>query len=336
MTAPEKPRACIIGTGSFLPENIVKNADLEKKMDTSDEWIRQRSGIEERRFVTPGTPASDLALKAAEKALKSAALTAKDLDLIIVASLSPEHYFPGTCSFLQRKLGLTSTPAFDLRAQCSGFIYGLNLCQSLIESEAYKTILLVGVEIQSVALDMSDRGRDMAVLFGDGAGAVVLQAKKNTTSGIVCSKIHSQGEHAEKLWVEFPSTLTMPIVTAKEVDEGRIHPRMDGKFVFKHAVTRLPEIVKEVLHQAKKNIEEIDFFLFHQANLRINEFVGESLKIPPAKTFNNIQKYGNTSAASIPILLDECLESGKIKKGDVICMAAFGAGFTWGAAVVEI
>ena len=329
-------RAVITGTGSYLPPRVVKNTDLEKIMDTSDEWIRQRSGIEERRFVDQGMSASLLALKASESALESAGIKAADLDLIIVASLSPERYFPGTSSFLQHKLGASTTAAFDIRAQCTGFIYGLTLAQSLIESNAFKKILLVGVEIQSVALDMTTRGRDMAVLFGDGAGAVVLEAREGEHRGVIATAVHAQGEFADKLWMPYPTTNEVPVVSEAAIKEALMHPKMDGKLVFKNAVVRLPEVIGEVLQKSQMQLDNIDFFIFHQANLRINEFVADALKIPATKTQNNIQKYGNTSAASIPILLDECVRSGKVKQGDKVCLAAFGSGFTWGAAVVTM
>lgn len=330
-------RAVITGTGSFVPPRVVKNSDLEKLMDTSDEWIKQRSGIEERRFVEPGMTASFLAYNASLKALEQAKLKASDIDLVMVASLSPERYFPGTSSFLQHRLGLTTTPSFDLRAQCTGFIYGLNLAQALIEAKSFQRILLVGVEIQSVALDMTTRGRDMAVLFGDGAGAAVIEAKTDDDPrGLVASAIHSQGEFADKLWMPYPTTNQNPVVQPREIEEGLMHPKMDGKFVFKNAVVRLPEVIGEVLRKAQTPIDNVDFFIFHQANLRINEYVADTLKIPPQKTHSNIQKYGNTSAASIPILFDECWREGKIKAGQTVCMAAFGSGFTWGAAILKV
>ena len=326
--------AAITGTGMAVPNRIVTNNDLAKIINTSDEWIRQRTGIEERRHVDPGVGPSDLAFEAAQKALKSAGLTANELDFILVATLSPEYYFPGTCSFLQAKLGLSTTSGLDIRAQCSGFIFGLELAQSLIGTGQYKRILLVGVEVQSVALDLSDRGRDTAALFGDGAGAVILEQAKNPKHGIQRVKTHIEGQHADKLGVKYPCTKGGEWVRHEHIEAGGHNPFMDGRFVFKNAVTRMPEVINEVLKAEELNVSDIDLWLFHQANLRINEHIAQGLGVGPEKTYNNIQKYGNTSAATLPILLDECHRAGRLKDGDRIMMTAFGAGFTWGSAML--
>ncbi len=325
----------ITGTGMAVPVRVVTNHDLSKMMDTSDEWIRQRSGIEQRRWISEGESPSGLALEASQKALSAAGLAASDIDFILVATLSPEQYFPGTCSFLQNKLGLTTTPGLDIRAQCSGFVYGLEVGKALIASGQYKRILLVGVETQSVALEKNDRGRDMAVLFGDGAGAAILEAVPNDGRGIRTVITKLEGSNADKLGVVSPCTSDVKWIQAKNIEDGSIYPTMDGRFVFKNAVTRMPEVIGEVLAKEKLKIEDIDFWLFHQANIRINEHVATSLKIPSDKVYNNIQKYGNMSAASIPVALDECVRSGKIKKGSLVMMTAFGAGFTWGSALVR-
>ncbi len=328
--------AKISGTGFCVPPKVVTNDDLAKLMDTSDEWIKQRSGIEERRFTEPGVKPSELALEASLKALENANLHANQIDLIIVATLSSEHYFPGTSAFLQHRLGLSTIPCFDLRAQCSGFIYGLSVAKSFITSGQFGKILLVGCEVQSGAFEYSTKYRDMAVLFGDGAGAVVVEKSTDTQAGFVGDIVlHAQGEFGNKLWCEYPSASEKPFVTAKAIEEGLVHPSMDGRFVFKHAVTRLPQVVREVLEKNKMTTGDVDLFLFHQANLRINEVVANELKIPPEKMHNNIQKYGNTSAASIPILLDECVRLGKLKPGMTVCLAAFGAGFTWASALIK-
>ena len=328
--------AKITGTGFCVPPKVVTNADLEKLMDTTDEWIKQRSGIEERRFTEPGVKPSELAYEASIKALQNANLKADNLDLIIVSTLSSEHYFPGTSAFLQHRFGLTTTPCFDLRAQCSGFIYGLNVAKAFVASGQYKKILLVGCEVQSGAFEYSTKYRDMAVLFGDGAGAVVVEASDNPRNGFIGDVVlHAQGEFGNKLWCEYPSASEKPFVTTKAIEEGLVHPSMDGRFVFKHAVTRLPQVVREVLDANKMTVGDIDLFLFHQANLRINEVVAKELEIPVEKMHNNIQKYGNTSAASIPILLDECVREGKLKPGMTVCLAAFGAGFTWASALIK-
>lgn len=325
----------ITGTGMAVPPRVVKNDDLAKMMDTSDEWIRQRTGIEERRWITEGIGASDLALEASHKAMAAAGITATDIDYILVATLSPEAYFPGTCSFLQAKLGLNSTPGLDIRAQCSGFIYGLEVAKALVASGLYRRILLVGVEVQSVALDKSDRGRDMAVLFGDGAGAAIVEPAKNPKNGILRVATHLEGQHANKLHVEYPSSKDLKWIQPEDISEGRVNPKMDGKYVFKHAVTRMPEVISEVLTKEKLKVEDVNFWLFHQANLRINEHIAQGLAIPAEKTYNNIQRYGNMSAASIIVALDECVKSGRIKENDLVMMTAFGAGFTWGSALLR-
>ena len=333
-----KPRqtlpVTITGTGMAVPPRIVTNHDLAKLMDTSDEWIKQRTGIEERRHVDAGMTPSDLALEAAKKALDAAAIVATDLDFILVATLSPENYFPGTCSFLQAQLGLTMTPGLDIRAQCSGFVYGLELAQALVSAGLYKRILLVGVEIQSVALEMNDRGRDMAALFGDAAGAVIIEPAKNPKHGIQRVITHLEGKFADKLGVTYPASIGGQWILPEHIDAGKHLPHMDGRVVFKHAVTRMPEVIHEVLKDQNLTVRDVDFWLFHQANLRINEHIAQALEIPPEKTFNNIQKYGNTSAATLPTLLDECVRNGRIKVGDRVMLTTFGAGFTWGAALI--
>ena len=324
----------ITGTGMAVPPRVVTNDDLAKLMDTSDEWIRQRTGIEERRHVDAGIGGADLAFEAAQKALKSAGIKATDLDFILVATLSPQQYFPGTCSFLQAKLGLSTTSGLDIRAQCSGFIYGLEVGQALVASGQYKRILVVGVEVQSVALDLSDRGRDTATLFGDAAGAVILEPAKNPKHGIQRVITHIEGQHADKLGLKYPSAVGGEWIKPEHLAEGGHAPYMDGRFVFKNAVTRMPEVIGEVLQDQKLGVGDIDLWLFHQANLRINEHISQTLGIPSNKTYNNIQKYGNTSSATIPTLLDECVRAGRVKDGDRIMMTAFGAGFTWGSALV--
>ena len=326
----------LTGTGMSVPERVVTNDDLSKMMDTSDEWIRQRTGIETRRWASEGETPSSLAYEASQKALESAGLKASDLDFVLVATLSPEMYFPGTCSFLQARLGLGTTPGLDIRAQCSGFIYGLQVGKALVASGQYNKILVVGVEIQSVALEKNNRGRDVATLFGDGAGAVILEASEDPNRGIIRVITHLEGSHADKLNVEAPSIQHIGWMRNDDITEGRIHPKMDGKFVFKNAVTRMPEVINEVLTKEGLKPSDINFWLFHQANLRINEHIAQSMGISPAMVYNNIQKYGNMSAASVPVALDECMRTGKIKRGDLVMMTAFGAGFTWGAALVRI
>ncbi len=326
----------ITGTGMYVPPKVVTNQDLEKVMDTSDEWIRQRSGIEKRHHVEGATSTADLALEATHNALKSAHLTPADIDLIIVATLSPDHEFPGTSAILQQKLGLSTTPAMDIRCQCSGFLYSLNTAKLFVASGQYNKVLVVGAEIHSLILDMSTAGREVSVLFGDGAGAVILEPSDDSSSSIKNFSLHSQGEFASKLWIEKPGTAKgKRWLEAEDIQAGRHFPIMEGRYVFKHAVTRLTEVVKEVLEINELTLDDIDHFLFHQANLRINEKVASLLGIPESKVQNNIMKYGNCSAASIPMLLDECVRQEKISRGQKILVAAFGAGFTWAAGIIQ-
>lgn len=333
--APAKIRARIAGTGLYVPPKILKNSDLEKFMDTSDEWIRQRSGIEERHVIEGGIATSDLAVESARIALADANCTPESIDLIIVATLSPDHQFPGVSAVLQHKLGLQTTPSMDLRCQCSGFIYSLNVAKLFIESGQYKRVLVVGAEAHSPLLDWTTRGRDVAVLFGDGSGSVILEASEDSAAGVSSVVLHSQGQFADRLWVEKPGTSKGVWLTEEDRQAGRMFPFMEGRYVFKHAVERLTQVVKEVLEKEGLSIDAVDHFLFHQANIRINEKVAELLSIPSHKVHSNIQKYGNCSAASIPMLLDETIKAGKIARGQTILMAAFGAGFTWASAIVR-
>ena len=326
-------KARISGTGMYVPPKVVTNKDLEKLMDTSDEWIRQRSGIEERRYVE-GVGTSELAYEAANNALDSAGISPEDLDLILVATLSPDHQFPGTSAVLQAKLGLKTTPSMDLKCQCSGFIYSLNVAKLFVESGQYNRVLVVGAEAHSPVLDFSTEGRDVTVLFGDGAGAAIVERSEDQSHLQNCI-LHSQGEFADKLNILRPGTTNGEWLTEEHKKNREHFPFMEGRYVFKHAVTRLAEVVKETLDANGMDISEIDHFLFHQANLRINEKVAATLGIPAEKCHNNIMKYGNCSAAAIPILLDECVRSEKITKGDTILMAAFGAGFTWAGSVIK-
>jgi 3-oxoacyl-[acyl-carrier-protein] synthase-3 len=332
------PRARITGTGMYVPDRVVTNHDLAELMDTSDEWIRQRSGIVERRFVEPGQTPVDLAHPAAERALEAAGTEAGDVDCVVLATLSAQAEFPGTSFFLQARLGLGDTPCFDLRAQCSGFVYALTVAKSFIEARQYRRVLVVGCELHSTGIDLSDEGRDVAVLFGDGAGAVVLEANDDPQdpAGLLEVRLHAQGEFARKLWIEAPGSGFSPVRISHElIDQRRHFPRMEGRFVFKHAVTRMPEVLLEALHAASIKIEDVDLFLFHQANLRINEYVSGQLEIPPEKCLNNIDRYGNCSAASIPILIDEARRSGRLGPGRIAALTAFGSGFSWGSAVVR-
>lgn len=320
----------------YVPPKVIHNKDLEAIMDTSDAWIKQRSGIERRHHIDDDSGTSDLALKATKKACENAGIEPKDIDLIILGTLSADHIFPGSSAILQAKLGLTDTPAMDLRCQCSGFVYSLNVAKLFVESGQYDTVLVVGAEAHSPVLDMSTRGRDVAVLFGDGSGAAIVQAATPDESGKLGQFVlHTEGQYANRLWIEKPGTAGGDWINEQDITEHRNFPYMEGRYVYKHAVKRLCEVVKETLQKNDLEMNEIDHFLFHQANLRINEKVAELLEIPAHKLHSNIQEYGNCSAASIPILLDECLRQRKIKTGERALIAAFGAGFTWAGGIIS-
>jgi 3-oxoacyl-[acyl-carrier-protein] synthase-3 len=329
------PRSAIVGTGFHVPERVVTNDELSTLMDTSDAWIRERTGIEERRWVAPGTTGAQMARAAADMALAEAGLVAADVDAIVLATLSPDHFFPGTGVFLQRELGIATVPCLDIRAQCSGFVYGLSVCDAWIRAGQYRTVLLVGVEIQSTGLDLSSRGRDMAVLFGDGAGAVVIQATDEEGRGVMSTHIHADGTHAELLWADASSSARHPRLSVRDLEEGRHFPRMDGREVFKHAVTRMPEVVDEALAANGLTRDDIDLLVPHQANLRISQMVQRRLGLSDAQVINNVQRYGNTTAATIPIALGEAVRDGRLRRGDLLCLVAFGSGFTWGSALIR-
>ena len=332
-------RAKIAGTGMFVPERVVTNQDMTQWMDTTDEWIQQRSGIVERRWVSEGETPADLAEQATRRALDDAGLEPSDIDLILLATLSPQHHFPGTAFFLQERLDFGETPCFDVHAQCSGFLFSLSSADAFVRAGQYDRVLVVGCEVHSTGLDVSTAGRDVAVLFGDGAGAVILEANEDESdpSGILESRMHAEGKYAKKLWLEAPASAEWPTrLTHEMIDDGRIWPKMEGRFVFKNAVTRMPQVLMATLGAASLKLDDVDWFLFHQANLRINEFVARSLELPPEKCPSNIQKYGNCSAASIPMLLDELRREGGAKPGDLVCMTGFGSGFTWGSTVVRL
>lgn len=328
-------RSEIIGCGMYVPETVITNHDLSKMMDTTHDWIVQRSGIEERRWVTPEVATSDLALKACEDAIKNAGIDKKEIDCILFATISPDHDFPGGGCFLQPKLGLTEIPAIDVRQQCSGFLYGMSMADAFIKSGQYKTILLVGAEIHSKGLDKSTKGRDVAVLFGDGAGAVVIQRSEKTNSGILSTHLFTEGSHAKELWCAAPGSGlgTDQRMSHEHIEAGLQYPSMNGKKVFANAVRRMAECLMLALETNKLKLEEIDLFLFHQANLRINQMLANELKIPDEKIFNTIMKYGNTTAATIPIGMAEAVKAGKLKKGSLVASAAFGSGFTWASTV---
>jgi 3-oxoacyl-[acyl-carrier-protein] synthase-3 len=278
---------------------------------------------------------AEMARRASVMALEEAGVEASDVDAIVLGTLSPDHFFPGTGVFLQRALGLTDVPALDIRAQCSGFVYGLSVADAWIRAGQYRTILLVGVEIQSTGLDTSDQGRDMAVLFGDGAGAAVLVATDDEDRGVLSTHIHADGRHAEVLWAEYASSKHHPRISAEMLAEGRHFPRMEGKEVFKNAVSRMPEAVEEALAANGLQAGDIDLLIPHQANLRITQMVQRRLGLPDDRVVSNIDRYGNTTAATIPIALAEAVRAGRLERGDLLCLVAFGSGFTWGSALIR-
>lgn len=345
----------IAGIGHYVPGNVVTNDDLSKLMDTSDEWIRERTGIEERRYGTKHEETTTtMGAEAARKAIASAGISPEEVDFIIFATLSADYFFPGCGVLLQRELGLTNVEmgALDIRNQCSGFVYGLSVADQFIKTGMYKNILLVGAEMHSMGLDYSTRGRNVTVIFGDGAGAVVLQPTEEAEKGVLTTKLHSDGTHAEELAFINPGShggyhlgkdnfgygddeFGGVFLTQKMWDEGLIYPNMTGQLVFKTAVKKFPEVIMEALNEMNMTPADIDMLVPHQANLRISQFVQKILRLRDDQVWNNIQKYGNTTAASIPIALSEAVEAGAIKSGDLVCLAAFGSGFTWGSALIR-
>jgi 3-oxoacyl-[acyl-carrier-protein] synthase-3 len=330
------PRTEFVSTGFFVPDQVVTNDALSKVMDTSDEWIRTRTGIQERHWVREGTVTSDLALGATTMALERAGLKASDLDAIVFATLSPEYMFPGSGVFLQAKLGIGEIPCLDVRNQCSGFLYGLSVADAWIRMGQYRRVLLVGAEVHSTGMDLSTRGRDLAVLFGDGAGAAILGPTDDPGRGVLSTHIFADGSNAKMLWSDLGGSAHFPRITRELVDDAEVHyPHMQGRDVFKHASTRMPAAVRQALEANGLTTSDITLFIPHQANLRISEMVQKQLELRDDQVFNNIMRYGNTTAASIPIALHEAVESRHIKRGDVVVLAAFGSGFTWGATAIR-
>jgi 3-oxoacyl-[acyl-carrier-protein] synthase-3 len=329
-------KTVITGTGHFVPPKIVTNFDLEKKMNTSDEWIRQRSGIVERHYTEIGVGSSDLAYEAALRAIEDAQIDKEEIDFIIAATLSPDHYFPGIGVLVQAKLGLSDIGALDVRNQCTGFIYALSVGDLYIRTRTYKKILVVAAEVHSSNLDYSDDGRDIAVLFGDGGGAAILEANKNEDNkGILSSHLFSDGRFASDLWMAKPSSRDKPVFSEQCLQSKDFFPQMNGRKVFMKAVEKMPEAVRIALEHNNLRIEDVDHLIPHQANERISLMVAKSLKIPVEKVIRNIDRFGNTTAASIPIALDEALKAKRIQEGDLVVLTAFGSGFTWGSAVIR-
>jgi 3-oxoacyl-[acyl-carrier-protein] synthase-3 len=330
------PRTIISGTGRYIPPKVVTNVDLEKKMNTSDEWIQQRSGIKERHFAESGIGSSDLAYEAALKAIADAKIDKSEIEFIIAATLSPDHYFPGIGVLVQTKLGLSPIGALDVRNQCSGFIYGLSVADQYIRAGTYKKILFVAAEKQSANLDYSDEGRDLAVLFGDGGAAVILEPGDSSEErGILSTHLFSDGKHASDLWMEKPSSKDHPCFSEDLFIQKKFFPKMKGRDVFVNAVEKMPEAVRAALKHNGLTIDDVDHLIPHQANDRISLMVARNLKIPVEKVIRNIDRYGNTTAASIPIAFDEAIEQSRIKRGDLVVLTAFGSGYTWASAVIR-
>ena len=326
----------IVGLGHHVPETVITNEYLSGIMDTSDEWIIERTGIKERRYVDPTKDTvANMAAKATRMALQRASLTEKDIEFIVFATITPDYFFPGSGVLLQRELGLESIGALDIRNACSGFIYALSVADQFIKSGMYKTILVVGAEIQSTAIDMTTRGRNTAVIFADGAGAAILQPSDKP--GILSTHLHSDGRFAEELYVKDPGSSRPREERQPEqiLDTSTYKVVMNGSQVFKHAVVRFIEVINEALRANNMKKENIDLLIPHQANLRISQFIQQKLEMPDSKVYNNIMRYGNTTAASIPIALSEAWAEGKVKDNNLICLAAFGSGFTWASALIR-
>ena len=329
------PNPYISGTGFYLPPRIVTNDELSSYMDTTDEWIQERTGIKERRYVEKGVGPSDLAISATEQALKAAGLTVSDIDFIIFATSTPDFYAPGSGCVLQEKMGFNEIGALDIRVQCSGFIYGLSIAEQYIRTGNFKNILLIGAEVQSTAMNLTDEGRDTAIIFGDGSGAAIISATEEN-KGILSTHMHSEGKYLKELWLEAPaSNAGHPRITREVLDEGKQYLKMNGKEVFRHAITRFPEVINEALEANNLTSENINLLIPHQANLRITQMVQKRLGLSNDQVFSNIHKYGNTTAATIPIALAEAFNESRIKEGDILVLAAFGAGFTWASAIMK-
>jgi len=331
------PFSKITGVGAYVPATVVTNDDLAQIMDTSDAWIQERTGIQERRFFEYGTDTvASMAAAASRVALDRAGLQAADVDFIVFATITSDYYFPGDGVLLQRELGLAGIGALDIKNQCSGFIYALSVADQFVRSGMYRTVLVVGAEIQSTFLNKSTEGRNIAVIFGDGAGAVVLQATDSDEHRILSTHLHADGRYAEELYVKGPGGSRPGRWLSEEaLSDGSREVVMNGSAVFKHAIQRFPEVIQEALDANGLTVADVDLLVPHQANLRISEYVRQKMGLPEEKVINNIQRYGNTTAASIPIALAEAWESGRLEPGQLVCLAAFGSGFTWASALIR-
>lgn len=329
-------RSRILGAGHYVPERIVTNDELSQMMNTNNEWIVERTGIQERRWFTPGVDTvTNMSAKASRMAMERAGIAVQDIDFIVFATITSDYFLPGNGVLLQRELGLDSIGALDIRNACSGFIYALSVADQFIKTGMYKHILVVGAEIQSSALDKSDEGRSSAVIFADGAGAVVLGAVAENESGILSTHLHSQGAYAEELYCIAPSSSGKVRISQEMIDRGDFFLKMNGNAVFKHAVVRFMEVIQEALDANHLQKEDLDLLIPHQANLRISQYIQQKLQLPDEKVFNNIMYLGNTTAGTIPIAISQAWEQGRLKKDDLICLAAFGSGFTWASALLR-
>lgn len=328
-------RSRILGLGTAVPDRVIANDDLTQWMDTSHEWIVERTGIEERRWIEPGRLGSDMAADACRRAMTEAGVEPGEIDLLVNATLSPDYEFPGNGPLIQRSLGIPPVAVLDIRQQCSGFIYGMSIADNFIRTGAARTALVVGSEVQSRGMNLSTDGRHISSLFGDGAGAAVVGVAEDDSRCILSTHLHADGTDAEILCLPHPGWTTFPRITPEDLEGGKHHAVMEGRKVFKHAVTRMPEIIREALDANDMTLDDLDMLIPHQANLRINEALVKVLDLPPDKIHNNIQKYGNTTAATIPICMKEAVDLGKIQAGDVVMLAAFGAGLTWGAVLLR-
>ncbi|MDO8501319.1 MAG: beta-ketoacyl-ACP synthase III [Gemmatimonadaceae bacterium] len=333
--AEDMPGSRIVGTGHAVPDRVVTNDDLARIMDTSDEWIIQRTGIRQRHWIVEGESGTALAKIAAERAIAAAGLSANDVELILYATVSPDHFAPGNGVFLQRDLGVGEIPAIDIRTQCSGFVYSMSIADAYVRAGMYRRILVVGAEVQSTGMDVSTRGRDTAVIFADGAGAVLVEADDDPDgSRVLAWDLHSDGSFAEKLWVDSPGAIYHPRNQAAHLDD-KVYAHMEGREVFRHAIVRMPESVEAALAKAGVSVSDITLLIPHQANLRISEMVQRKLGLRDDQVYNNIDRFGNTTAATIPIALDECVRAGRLRRGDLVAITAFGSGFLWGSAVLK-
>jgi 3-oxoacyl-[acyl-carrier-protein] synthase-3 len=329
-------RSVILGVGKYLPERVVTNHDLSQWMETSDEWIVERTGIRQRRWIDKETGGSEMAETATLEAIEKAGIELREIDCIIVATLSPDYTFPGDGCILQERLGLYGIPALDVRNQCSGFIYGLSVADAWIRCGQYRRILLVGTEVHSTGLDISTRGRDIACLFGDGAGAVIIGDTEDPERGVLSTHLHADGRYAKSLWIEAPGSRFYPSrMTHEMLDAGRHFPKMKGRQVFTAAVRSMPEVIREGLQENGLSLDDVDMIVPHQANKRITEMVAHVLGFPAERMYSNIENLGNTTAASIPLALYQAEQEGKLNKGDLIVLVSFGSGFTWASAVLK-